>query len=329
MLKRLLITTAVLTSLTAPGLAAAADTVVVPGAVARQLTALDGTLVWLTGDFPDQTLMQRSPDGTVAPVTGAPPARYAAIDLGHGGRGELVLTYSRCAGATCTAISDDLDGHRVSFKHLAPKRCVVTGAPSRWGSRVAYGLACDKLGGKPGVHDATRSGLFVRKNSAAPKRLRLPKDATKFRIDSVSRVDLRGTTVGAAVSDIYSYAFAQTVNATHLRTSLAAASEGESDQHIVGQSLGAGGVLWTLVDAIHTGDPLSAHISRLASGDCADSEALPNPPGPPEPESYRAEALAVDGTTLYLYAPGTGIVTHDFSPTFTCRRPRAQSARRA
>jgi hypothetical protein len=319
MIKRLLVTTAFLVSLATPGLAAA-DTVVVSGADARQLTALDGTVVWVAGSFPSQTLMQRGPDGTVAPVKGAPAARYPAIDLGHDGRGELVLTYTRCSGTgTCTAISDDLAGHRVSFKHLAPKRCTLSATPSRWGSRVAYGLSCDKLAGRPGVHDAKRSGLFVRTSSGAPTRLRLPKDATKFRIDRVSRVDLRGTTVGAALSDVYSYAFAQTVHATHLRTSFAAASEGESDEQIVGQSLGAGGVLWTLVDAIHTGDPNVAIVSRLRSGDCADAESLPSPPAPPEPERYRAEALAADGATLYLSVPGTGIVTHDFSPTFTCR----------
>ncbi len=117
-------------------------------------------------------------------------------------------------------------------------------------------------------------GLFVRKGSAAPKRLRLPKDAVKFGVDNVTRVDLRGTIVGAAATDIYSYAFAQTVNGSNLRYSFAAASEGDSDAHVVGQSLGNGGVLWTLVDSEHAGDPKQARISRLVEGDCADSESL-------------------------------------------------------
>jgi hypothetical protein len=317
MLKRLLISSVLLTALLAsPGAADAADTVVVPGVAARQLTALDGNVVWVSGAFPKQTLMRRDIEGTVAPVQGATTATYRSIDLGHDGNGQLVLTYLRCAGTkSCVAISDDLAGHRTSYKHLVPARCELTAAPSRWGSRVAYGLSCDKLHGKQHVHDTTRSGLFVRKNSAAPKRLRLPKDAVKFNVDNVSRVDLRGTIVGAAVSDIYSYAFAQTVNGSNLRSFFAAGSEGDSDEHVVGQSVGAGGVLWTLVDASHAGDPNLAVISRLQSGTCADYERLASPE---ENEGYRAEGLAVDASTLYLYVPGTGIVTHTFTPTFTC-----------
>jgi hypothetical protein len=315
MLTRTLLSAVLLAAvLAAP--ASAADTVVVPGAVARQLTALDGTVVWIGGAFPNQTLTQRSPDGSVAPVKGAPKAAYRSIDLGHNASGKLVLTYLRCAGTkSCVAISDDLAGHRSSYKRLVPKRCELTSAPSRWRDRVAYGLSCDKPHGKPHVHDRSRSGLFARKGSAAPKRLRLPKDAAKFGVDNVTRVDLRGTIVGAAATDIYSYAFAQTVNGSNLRYSFAAASEGESDEQVVGQSLGNGGALWTLVDAEHTGDPNQARISRLVGGDCADSESLPSPE---EQGGFRAEALAVDGATLYLYVPGTGIVTHTFSPTFTC-----------
>ena len=303
--------------LAAPSAALATDAVVVPGVVARQMTALDGTLVWLGGAFPNQTLMQRTPDGTVAAVEGAPASAYRSIDLGHDAHGKLVLTYLRCAGGG-TAISDDLAGHRVSYKRLVPKRCTLTAAPARWGRRVAYGLDCDKLRGKPHVHDAARSGLFVRREADAPRRLRLPKDAVKFHIDRVRWVDLRRTTVGAAVTDVYSYAFAQTVNGTHLRTSFAAASEGDSDENIVGQSLAAAGELWTLVDAVHVGDPNMAIISRLQRGDCADSEAQ-SEPGPDAFDGYPAEALAADGRTLYLYVPGTGIVTHTFTPTRVCR----------
>jgi len=319
MLKRTLISALTLAALLATP-AVAADPVVVPGVDAQKLTALDGTLVWRTGAFPRQTLMQRTPDGTVAPVKGAPVAVYTSLDLGHDGAGDLVLTYIRCAGnASCKAYSDDLAGRRVSFKRLAPARCALTAAPSRWGARVAYARSCDTLRGGRRVHDPARSGLYVRTGANAAKRLRLPKDAVRFGIDAVSWVDLRGTIVGAAATDVYSYAFAQTVDAKSLRSSFASASEGESDEHIVGQSLGRGGVLWTLVDAIHVGDPNEARISRLAAGTCADSETLVNPPGPGAFEGYRAEAMAVDGDTLYLQVPGTGIVTHVFAPTFTCR----------
>jgi hypothetical protein len=305
----------------APGSAAAAvDTVVVPGVEATRMTALDGTLVWVTGKFPRQTLMQRATDGAVAPVQGAPVATYRSLDLGRDGSGRLVLTYVRCAGTRdCKAYSDDLAGHRVTYKRLAPAGCSVTAAPARWGSRVAYGLACTKRSGSRRVADPARTGLFVRKGSAAAKRLRLPKDAVKFHIDSVSWVDLRGTVVGAAVSDVYSYAFTQTVNATGLRSDLVAASEGDSDEHVVGQALGSGGTLWTLVDAIHAGDPNTATISRVLGGDCDEYERLVNAPGPrAEGEDFRAEAMAVDGATIYLYAPDSGIVTHEFVPFRPC-----------
>ena len=320
MLIRTLVSIVALAALAAtPATVDAAEAVIVPGADAQQLTALDGTVVWVSGSFPTQTLMQRGPDGSIARVTGAPTATYRSIDLGRDGQGELVLTYIRCAGTrNCKAYSDDLSGRRVSFKRLTPQRCQLTAAPARWGSRVAYGLFCSKLGDAPG-HDARRTGLFVRKGSAAPKRLRLPKDAVRFGIDLVSAVDLRGTNVGAVVSDVYSYAFSQTVNASRLRSTFVAGSEGESDEHVEGLALGTGGVLWTLVDAIHAGDRNEARISRLASATCADLERLANPPGPGEGEGFRAEALAVDGATIYLFVRGAGIVTHEFAPTSGCR----------
>ena len=296
---------------------AAADTVIVPGAQAQRMTALDRTIVWTSGSFPSQTLMQRTPDGTVGPVKGAPVAVYRSIDLGRDAHNELVLTYVRCTGTRdCKAISDDLDGHRTSFKRLVPPRCVLTSAPARWRERVAYGLSCDKPRDKSQIHDRARSGLFVRKGAGPAKRLRLPRDAVRFNMDTVSWVDLRGTTVGAAVTDVYAYAFAQTVTGSNLRSTFAAASEGESDEHVTGLSLGTAGVLWTLVDAIHTGDPTEARISRLVSGTCADSERLVSAPG--EFERFRAEAMAVDGRTIYILVPGTGIVAHAFAPTFLC-----------
>lgn len=307
----------------APAAANAADTVVVPGAVPQRMTALDGTVVWVAGSYPHETLMQRGPDGTVAPVTGAPTAVYPSIDLGRDGANRLVLTYLRCTGSkNCAAYSDDLAGHRNTYKKLVPKRCALTAAPSRWGSRVAYGLDCSKLGGKPNVHDTARSGLFVRKGAGAPKHLALPKDAKKFGIDNINWVDLRGTNVGAAASDIYVYAFAQTVNGTHLRSALVAASEGDSDESVGGIALGTGGTLWSLVDSSHSGDPNEVVIDRIASTATADScatyETLANAPGPDDEEGYRATAMAVDGDTIYLSVPGTGIVTHVFAQTSMC-----------
>ena len=42
------------------------------------------------------------------------------------------------------------------------------------------------------------------------------------------------------------------------------------------------------------------------------------PPGPAEGDVFVAEALAVDGATMYLYAPLIGIVAHDFVPLRPC-----------
>jgi hypothetical protein len=320
MLKRTLISLLTLGAIAAaPAAASAADTTVVPGADAARMTALDGTLVWVTGTFPNQTLMQRGPDGTVAPVTGAPVATYNSIDLGHDGAGRLVLTYIRCAGTSgCRAYSDNLSGRRVSYKRLTPPRCTLTAAPARWNSRVAYGLSCWKTSNGHRVSDPSRSGLFVRRNADRPRRLRLPKDAVKFGATNIGWVDLRGTIVGAAASDIYAYAFTQTVNATHLRSDFVAASEGESDEQVVGQASGSGGILWTLVDATHTGDPNMAILSRIVDGDCEEFERLENPRGPGEAEGFRAVAMAVDGRTIYLQVPGTGIVSHEFVPSRPC-----------
>ncbi len=319
MLKRSLICILTVAAIAAaPATAGAADTVLVAGAEAARMTALDGTIVWVSGKFPRQTLMQRTPDGVVSAVAGAPIATYRSIDLGRDGSGQLVLTYIRCDGTKdCRAFSDDLMARRVSYKRLAPKRCELTAAPARWGRRVAYGLSCDTLSGRR-AHDPKRSGLFVRKNAGPAKRLRLPKDAVKFHIDHIGWVDLRGAIVGAGAIDVYSYAFTQTVNGSRLRAAFVAGSEGESDEHIVGQSLGAGGLLSTLVDAQHGGDPNVAVISRIVSADCSEREALENPEGPGQSERWRAEAMAVDGTTMVLFVPGTGIVTHEFTPVRPC-----------
>jgi hypothetical protein len=308
MLIRTLLTICAL-ALAAPA-AGAADTTVAPDTAARQVTALDGTVVWVSGEFGAQVLMQHSAAGT-APLTGAPPAAaYSSIDLGHDAGGRLVLTYLRCAAPSrCVARRDDLHGHRAGFRGLTPAGCSLSTAPALWRDRAAYGVGCRR--------SARRSGLYVRTGSGAPRRLPLPGDAVKYGITTVTSVDLRGTRVAAVAADIYEYAFAETVAGTRRESFLAAASEGESDEHARGLALGPSGALWTLVDAEHVGDPNQAIVHRLAGG-CRDWQVLFNAPGPDEESGYRAIDLAVDGDAIYLVVPQTGIVSHEFAPDRAC-----------
>lgn len=306
-------------SLLLPG-AARADTVVAPGAEAQRMTALDGTLVWITGDFGSQRLMQRTQaDGVVKAVPGAPTvSSYGSLDLGRDAAGKLVLTYSRCTTSSrCSVLRDDLAGHRASVRGLAPKGCALSVAPSLWRSRTAYGLLCTKRSGKQRVSDPKRTGLYVKRGSRAATRLTLPKDARKYGIDDVSWVDLRGDRVGAVVSDVYEYAFSETASGRKTSSFLASASEGESDERVRGLAAGPGGMLWSLTDSSHAGDPNEARIAKLFPGpqSCLAFERLTNPPGPDQEMGFRAVGLAVDGATVYLSVPGTGIVEHEFKPT--------------
>jgi hypothetical protein len=280
---------------------AAADDLVAADPAAGSVTALNGTVVWVSGPYGAERLMRRTATG-FARVPGAPTAKsYSSIDLGLDSRGRTVLTYLRCRRAGhCTAIRDDLRGHRASIRGLAPRGCALSTAPSMWRARVAYGLGCRHRG----------SGLYVN-----GRRLPLPHDAVKFGSTSIARVDLRGTRVGAATEDIYSYAFVDTVNGTRRGSWLAAASEGESDEHVVGLSVGSLGDLWALTDSVHTGDPNEAVIGHMI-GTCFNYESLPNASA--SDDGYRAVGLAVDGPALYLAAPGTGIVRHAFTPSRRC-----------
>jgi hypothetical protein len=281
--------------------ASAADTTVAPDGTTQNVTALDGTLVWVSGAYGAQTLREHRPTGSNR-VPGTPTAKsYRSIDLGRDAHGRLVLTYLRCrTHARCTAFRDDLHGHRASIRGLAPRGCSLTTAPSIWGARVAYGLGCRGRG----------TGLYVN-----GRRLPLPHDAVKFGSTSIAWVDLRGTRVGAATEDIYSYAFVDTVNGTRQGSYMAAASEGDSDEHVVGLAVGSIGDLWTLTDSVHAGDPNAAVIQH-AAGECFDYESMPN--ASEADEGYRATGLAVDGPNLYLVAPGTGIVRHTFTPAGAC-----------
>nr|MBA2277748.1 hypothetical protein [Chloroflexia bacterium] len=201
-------------------------------------------------------------------------------------------------------------GRRASLPGLTLRNCSLSTAPALWRSRAAYGLACTS-GNR---FDARRSGVYVKTGPRAPQRMPRSRDAVRFGASEVGSVDLRGRRVASIVSDIYAFAVSQDVDGTAIRSFLAAASEGESDQHAVGLGLGAGDVLWSLTDAEHAGDPLQAVINRL-SGDCREFQALTSAPGE---ERFPAVDLAVDGRATYLVVPGTGIIRHEFVPDSPC-----------
>jgi hypothetical protein len=263
-------------------------------------------VVWVSGKFGSQSL--KMADGSAVP--GVPVARsYPSIDLGVDVEGDLVLTYLQCATpGRCVALRDDLHGHHAGIKGLRPAGCTWSAAPAIWRARMAYGLDCKS---------SKTTGLYVKKVGSSPHRLRLPKDAVKFGARHISSVDLRGTRVGAVAADIYEYAFSETVGGSGLHSILAAASEGDSDEHVRGLSLGTGNALWSLTDSEHVGDPNQAIIRRQV-GECLETEALATPAGPDEESGYRATDLAVDGDKVYLVVPDTGVVRHDFVPENAC-----------
>jgi hypothetical protein len=315
MVLRSILTTFAVAAVIAPT-AAAGDAVIAPDTAAKQVTALDGTVVWVSGEFGAQVLMQKTSAG-ITRVMGAPPAvSYTSVDLGRDRHGKLVLTYFRCSsGMRCVARRDDLRGHRSGFRGLALKRCSLTTAPAMWRTRIAYGLECRK-GDRPTL-DRGRSGLYVKVGSGAPRRLPLPRDAVRFGVVLIDSVDLRGTRVAAVAADIYEYAFSQTTAGTRQESFLAAASEGDSDEHVRGLALGSGGTLWALVTAQHAGDPNRAVIHRLADG-CHDWQTLANSPGPDQESGHRAVDVTVDARAIYLVVPQAGIVSHEFTPDRRC-----------
>lgn len=305
--RSLLICLVAAAALAVPAGASAADTLVAPDTAAKQVTALDGTLVWVSGDFGHQKLMQRTPDGTVSAVRGAPESRsYPSIDLGRDSDGNLLLTYKRCdtAGA-CKVLWNDLDGRRATFRNLTLPGCTLSTAPSQWRTNVAYGLFC----ARNGKADNARSGPYVRAKGKAPRHLPRPKDAVRFGARSIDDVDLRGSRVAALAADIYEYAFSQSLTARDMWTLFAAASEGDGSADARGVALGTGGAQWTLTNAEHLDDPKQSIIFRLV-GTCLRSENVETPAS----GDYAATGLAVDGSTLYLVVPGAGIVTHEFTP---------------
>jgi|1186.fasta_scaffold29225_2 hypothetical protein len=297
-----------------PAVHAATPVVADPGA--QDVTALDGTVVWVSGGTGAQTLMRHDAAGD-RPVTGAPRAfAYRSIDLGRDRSGGLVLSYVRCATArSCAVRSDDLRGHRASFRGLEPARCELTTAPAIWRTAVAYGLLCRKAGSR--TFDPTRSGLYVKADGRSARRLPLPRAAVQAGADSITHVDLRGTRVAAIAADIYVFAFSQTTSGTGMQSARVATSEGDGDERVAGMALGTTSTLWTLTDSSHAGDPNSARIARLRGG-CHTWETMTNPSGPAEADGYPATALAADGATVYLVVPGAGIVSHAFAPQVGC-----------
>lgn len=290
-------------ALAVPATASAADSLVVPDPAAQQITALDGTIVWVSGAFGHQKLMQRSADGTIAPVKGAPASRsYRSVDLGRSRSNTLVLTYLRCdSGMPCKPISDDLAGRRVTFSKLTLPGCSVNAGPSQWRRNLAYGLSCTGS-----AANRKRSGLYWKADEQAPRRLPLPRDAVKFGIRSVESVDLRGTQVAAVVADVYEYSFSQALPGKGLRSFFAAGSEGDSDASARGLAIQSSTTWWTLTNASHAGDPNQTILFRSTPG-CLQSEVLESPP---DAEGFLATDIAVDGPTVYLLVPGTGIVSH-------------------
>jgi hypothetical protein len=300
---------------------AAADIVVAPlpnDTYVLHMTALGDTVVWVDGD---RRLMRRRTGGTPARVPGAPLATYRSIDLGRTASGATVLTYVRCLGpAGCKTYSDDLAGRRVSFKRLAPKRCRVTSAPARWRLHVAYGLRCTKPGGGPSSFDPARSGLFVRRGAAAPKRLRLPADQSRTDPYTVTKVDLRGTRVAALVagSDGFTNEVVQTTtSAADMYSGFAAGGGDEARDFNGGMSLGTGGALWTLTFGFESSDSFST-IRRLDADGCRLTERLPDTPWSTQNGGSPATAMAADGHRVFLFLPGRGIVAHAFAPQAEC-----------
>ncbi len=296
--------------------AAAGAATVIDDPRARELTALDGTVVWVTsGANGSQILMQQDASGRRR-VRGAPSARfYRAPDLGRDARGRLVLTYQRCrTGSRCVARRDDLAGRRTGFRDLAVRGCSLSTAPALWGPRAAYGLACER----GGVTDARRSGVYLKSGAGAPRRMPKPRPAVEFGVSAVSSVDLRGRRVAAVLADVFSYTVSQDVDGSDIRSFLAGASEGDSNEAVTGLALGRRGVAWSLTQSEHADDPRVAVISRQRASCLAQevltSAAVPN-------AAFPAGDVAVDGSRLLLLVPGTGVVSHAFAAARPCSGP--------
>ncbi len=294
-----------------PAVAPAQRPATIADPAAVEVTALDGTIVWVTATADGRQALMQHRAGVTGPVPGAPAAAaYRSIDLGRDTRNGLVLTYLRCeTPSRCAARQDDLAGRRASVPGLAVKGCAPTTAPALWRGRAAYGLSCRK-----GTRfDAGRSGVYVKSPGRAPRRLARPTGAARAGAALLTAVDVRGTQVAAVAADIWAFAFTQTVNGTGLRSFRVASSEGESDQRARGLALGTTGTLWSLATSTHPDSAPQAVLHRLAGG-CQVWEVLTSA----DAERFPATDVAVDGGTMHLLVPGTGIVAHTFTPGVGC-----------
>ena len=287
------------------GTSIAESPVLVAGAVAPRMTALDGVVVWITGSGVSSKLMQRTAGGIVRRVAGAPAGSYRSIDLGNDAIGRLVLTYLRCAATRCKAWSDDLHGHRSQFMHLAPRRCELTAAPAVWRDRVAYGLSCSKLHGKAGVPDVGRSGLFVRKGNGAAKHAGLTARTQKDerRADTGLWVDLRGTHVaGSTAGAGFLGAYTQRLDGKNLRFAGYPRTQGVGHLSLQGLSLGDRGLLWTLYNHYQDGDRETI-VNRVGLS-CEDPgsddyQLLTNPAGRPATRPSPWPSTATPSTSTF------------------------------
>jgi hypothetical protein len=308
----------ILIALLLPAAAARADTIAADPA-ATQVTALDGTIVWVSGETQGQTLMQRAADGTIAPVAGsAEAAYYRSIDLGHDANGKLVLTYLRCTTLSrCTPVRDDLAGHRSTFKNLAPKNCALSTAPVQWGSRTAYGVACFTRKNGRKVADNARTGLYVRTGTGAAKRLATPRLARQAGAYDVTSVDLRGKNVAAVYADIAHVAVLERATGATPVAFRTGSSEGDTDQRTSGLALGGTTRLFALTQSSYGGEPAQTVLHRQTSA-CRDYQTLTSPSGPNSDFDYPAVDIAADGNTVYLVDPDVGIVSHTYTPSVGC-----------
>jgi hypothetical protein len=299
--------------------AANADTVA-PDANAQEVATLGGTIVWISGEGPGQTLMRRAPDGAISAVKAPVAPYYRNLDLGRDADGKLILTYARCSSPSgCVHLWDDLDGRRASFRGLTLKDCALSTTPSRWRTRVVYGLECFKRSGGRRVSDPARSGLYVRNGTGPKVRLTAPKAVRAGGANSVTAVDIRGTNVAAIYADISAFAVLRGVAAGSPATALrVGSSEGDTDQRAVGLALAATTTFFTITQSTYGGDPARSIIHRQTA-ECDDYQVLTAPGSGPQAETaYPALDIAAEGRAVYAVTPGVGITTHEYKPDVGC-----------
>ena len=317
-MKSILPTLFLAAALMAPA-AAAAETVA-PDPDARQVTALGGTIVWVSGNQPAK-LMMRSPDGAISPVPGTTErAAYRNPDLGRDAKNRLVLTYSRCSSLTkCTSVRDDLAGHATVFEGLAPKHCVVGGVPAVWKSSVAYALACFKRNAEGlKVSDEKRSGLYLKKGKREPVRFTAPYNARRTGSLSIDDVDLRGNQIAAVYEDVSAYAIVQSTTGSLRYSERVASSEGDGEQSAAGLTIGTGDArLWVLTRSSYAGDPAVSVLQRFGKGNCSDHQSLFAPAGSSDWD-YPFIDLSVDDGTMYAVDAGVGVVKHVYAAMGPC-----------